>query len=473
MSSGVPSDDTRAGRAGDVATRSGLRDDASDEQTEEVLTGRRLESTKAPLDTESAERRAVFPNERLWSVIRDAVERADLEAHLALFVLHSALRLPTQAAATVPWIGDLTRTLTAGQLGPGPLRRAQDVATLGLRIALGQDADRASEFADAARREVARQPLPPAACLRDDERLLLGVAAGIGVVAQGLAPDLLPIFRGREHQGTVRQTCIDLFAEALVGGTATMNADLARRAFRHVTAQSAARPLATDSDRIAVFWLASRLLDADWGPTDTELAALSGLLDDGRRGTQQLLGHETTINTLDAAMLLDALSASPAGQLARRSALDGVLAVIDHFAASAGVLAKRQRGRTPLTIQDEYDVQDFFYALVLPFVPDMVPEDPAPKIAGKSTRLDFTSKAIRIGIELKHVKSASHVASVRDELLLDERTYQEHPYVETVVAFVHDPGGHIARSARTSFEADLSTTVTLAGRSVRYIVRVR
>jgi hypothetical protein len=186
-----------------------------------------------------------------------------------------------------------------------------------------------------------------------------------------------------------------------------------------------------------------------------------------------MLGRSRVLDALDAAMLLDALSASPAGQLVRRSALDGVLAVVDHFAASAGVLANRQRGRTPLTIQDEYDVQDLFYALVLPLVPDMVPEDPAPKVAGKSTRLDFTSKTVRLGIELKHVKSASHATNVREELLLDERTYQEHPYVDTVVAFVHDPAGHIARSARTSFEADLSTTVTVNGRSVRYIVRVR
>jgi hypothetical protein len=124
-------------------------------------------------------------------------------------------------------------------------------------------------------------------------------------------------------------------------------------------------------------------------------------------------------------------------------------------------------------ITDEYDVQDLFYALVRPGVTDIVPEDTTPKLAGRGSRLDFTSKATRLGFELKHVKSHGHADSVRDEVLVDEATYQEHPYIDTVIVFIHDPGRYIAPAERPAFERDLSQSVTVQGRTVRYMVRVR
>jgi hypothetical protein len=136
-------------------------------------------------------------------------------------------------------------------------------------------------------------------------------------------------------------------------------------------------------------------------------------------------------------------------------------------------LARRRRKKPAFEIHDEYDIQDLFYALVLPVVPDMVPEDPASKIAGKGSRIDFTSKSTGLGVESKHLKSSGDATRVREEILIDEMTYQEHPYLHTVVVHVHDPHEFILLSARPSFEADLSTTVTLGGRTIRYIVRVR
>ncbi len=55
---------------------------------------------------------------------------------------------------------------------------------------------------------------------------------------------------------------------------------------------------------------------------------------------------------------------------------------------------------------------------------------------------------------------------------VDEATYQVHPYIDTVLAFVHDPAGHIPLAERPAFEADLSVTISIEGRRVRYLVRV-
>jgi hypothetical protein len=229
----------------------------------------------------------------------------------------------------------------------------------------------------------------------------------------------------------------------------------------------------TDADRIVAFWLATRLLDAPWTPTDDQLRVLDEIITAGQRAARTVLLGRWPIPLLDAAFILDAFIASPIHSLARRSALDGVLAIIDAFPNSSSVLAERKRSRLPFKINDEYDVQDLFFALVLPVVPDIVAEDPAPKVAGHSTRLDFTSKATRLGFEINHVKSKAHAAKVREEIILDERTYQEHPYIDTVVAFVSDPNQEIPLHERTAFEADLSQKVAVAGRSIRYIVRVR
>ncbi|MCC6874791.1 MAG: hypothetical protein IT378_10840 [Sandaracinaceae bacterium] len=145
------------------------------------------------------------------------------------------------------------------------------------------------------------------------------------------------------------------------------------------------------------------------------------------------------------------------------------------FPAALQILSTRPRERDglPAELIDEYDVQWLLHALLLPAVPDLVPEDSAPKLAGAGSRLDFTSRSARLGIEVKHLREKKHVPRMREELLVDERQYQQHPYVETVVCHVHDPRMHISLAERTAFERDLSVPVTVAGRTVNYVVRVR
>ena len=393
---------------------------------------------------------------------------------MAVYLLRSGLRNPTRTAVRPAWI-KLLDGLSAGTgtVLSAPPRNAPDVATLGVRLALGFDGNRAGDYPELARRELARSPLPPASCIHDNERILLGVAAGIGAAAPVLSGELAKVLTARQRSVSLRQGCIDIFAATIASGRARLDGESARRAFAHLIAPDAGRATSTPEDHVAAFWLAVRLLDADWQPTDAELHSIDDYLADARRSVEHLVSTGQLRSAIDAAFALDAISASPAMKLARRSALDGVLAIVDSFKASASVLRARHANRAPFEIKDEYDVQDLFHALVLPFVADMVPEDPASKIANKSSRLDFTSKGTALGIELKHLKSKGDADRVRDEILVDEATYQAHPYIDTVVVFVYDPAAHIAVSSRRSFEADLSKHVSIGGRVVRYIVRVR
>jgi hypothetical protein len=315
--------------------------------------------------------------------------------------------------------------------------------------------------------------MPPAVTISDDERLLLAVAAGVGRAAPELADAVSRVSAKRSGPASMRQVCLDIWAEALAAGAPRLTESTAHRAFSMLRAPSAGRSPQTAQDWTAAYWMVTRLLTAPWSPSDDDRLVVEQLLGGARRAALAAVCASSKVGVLDASLLLDALIATPVSPLGRRSALEDVLAIVDCFAASAAVLSARQRGKPPFEIRDEYDVQDLFRALLLPLIPDLQPEDPASKIAGKGARLDFTSRKTRLGFELKHVTSASRVAAVRDEVLLDERIYHAHPYVETVVVFIHDPKRFIRLGDRPAFEADLSTTVSVDGRSVRYVARVR
>jgi len=409
----------------------------------------------------------------LWNALDAAASRGDLEAHLAILILHTGLRAPEHSALTAPWASILSALRSDWRAPLMPLHRVQDVATLGVRLALGLDTAHRSEYPELAARELARKPLPPAACIHDDERVLLGVAAGIGCAAPESSEQLIALLHARQHEISIRQMCLDLFAETLARGGVRLSSSTAQRAYAQLIAPIAGRPAIVLDDRIAAYWLANRLLDAEWDPADAEVNVLENLIGDLRDSVVSALNARQVSSALDAALIIDAERSSPAARLSRRAALDRLLSVVDSFPACADVLAQRQRKKPAFEIHDEYDVQDLFYALVLPAIPDIVPEDPASKIAGKASRVDFTSKSTGLGVENKHLKTSGDVTRVREEILIDERTYQEHPYLHTVVVHVHDPHVFIPLSARASFEADLSSSVTVGGRTVRYIVRIR
>lgn len=403
----------------------------------------------------------------LHEIVATAAERGDLDGYLAILVLQTGFVSP----ASSPWAG-ATQELLRRAKHPKPARRPHDVAVAGVSLALGAGAEAYPDYAEAARQELARQPLPPAACVRDDERLLLGVCAGIGKLAVGLGPTLHSLLAPRGPTSLPRQRILNLWAEALSLDAPRLTNEIAVRLMRYLQTIPERHPALTDGARTAAFWAATRLLDAPWKPADEDVATLEALLADGRRSALTLMTWAQP-SPLDAAMLLDALTAAPQHRVARQSAIEAVMRVIDQFPAATHALRQRQRSRPPFVINDEYDAQDLFHALALGVLPDLVPEDPASKVAGKGSRLDFTSRSARLGVELKYLRSAADLERVRQEILVDESTYQMHPHVETVAVLVHDPLRHVAPDQQAAFEADLSQVVAVAGRTVRYITRVR
>src|SRR5260370_40048247 len=141
-----------------------------------------------------------------------------------------------------------------------------------------------------------------------------------------------------------------------------------------------------------------------------------------------------------------------------RDAASKIELLAQRFGLIARSLAQRGRNRTPLTIEDEYDVQYLFKGLLKLFFDDIRPEEWTPSYAGKSTRMDFLIKSEQIVIELKMTRAGLKTATqVGEELIIDIHKYRYHADCKTLVAFVYDPERHIVEPR--SLENDLSRTI--------------
>jgi len=78
--------------------------------------------------------------------------------------------------------------------------------------------------------------------------------------------------------------------------------------------------------------------------------------------------------------------------------------ICDRFHLVTRQLRTRYSDRETIDIQDEYDVQDLFHALLHLNFEDIRPEEWAPSNAGKSTRVDFLLKSERIVVEIKKTR---------------------------------------------------------------------
>ena len=72
-----------------------------------------------------------------------------------------------------------------------------------------------------------------------------------------------------------------------------------------------------------------------------------------------------------------------------------------------------------LDVQDEYDVQDLFHALLHIHFEDIRPEEWAPSFAGASSRMDFLLKQEQIIIEIK--KNPTRTGCQRHRKSVDRR----------------------------------------------------
>jgi hypothetical protein len=109
-------------------------------------------------------------------------------------------------------------------------------------------------------------------------------------------------------------------------------------------------------------------------------------------------------------------------------------------------LSRRQRERPPLSVSDEYDIQDLLHALLRLHFDDVRSEEWSPSYAGGASRMDFLLKGEQIVIEAKHTRETLRDNDLGKELLIDIARYAEHPDCKTLVCFIFDPRHHIGNA---------------------------
>ncbi|EIH4156161.1 malate dehydrogenase [Escherichia coli] len=156
---------------------------------------------------------------------------------------------------------------------------------------------------------------------------------------------------------------------------------------------------------------------------------------------QSLVKHYKPI--FDAAREDLAHSVTAQTMATEHAELDLIINILNKFPAFCRQLKKRYNDRTPLEINDEYDVQDLVHALLLLHFDDIRPEEGSPSFAGSSSRQDFLLKKEKIVIEVKKTRRFLGANKIGEELLIDMARYRAHPDCETLVCFVYAPEGWV------------------------------
>jgi len=167
---------------------------------------------------------------------------------------------------------------------------------------------------------------------------------------------------------------------------------------------------------------------------------------------------EETIGVLESPEYLERLihrSRQPAPDLEiLAKGMQRVIHLCRRFPLVARQLQQRHANRSSLAIEDEYDVQYLFRAMLKIDFDDVRTEEWTPSYAGKSARLDFLLKRESIVIEVKKTRASLGAKDVGDQLIIDIARYKAHPDCKCLVCFVYDPEIRIGNPAE--IEGDLT-----------------
>jgi hypothetical protein len=149
------------------------------------------------------------------------------------------------------------------------------------------------------------------------------------------------------------------------------------------------------------------------------------------------------------------------------SYLNNIELICNRFDSVARQLQIRHSKRKTIEIDDEYDVQDLFHALLTLYFDDIRDEECTPSYAGGASRVDFLLKKEQTVIEIKKTSEKLTDKEVGKQLMIDITCYKSHPDCKTLICFVYDPERKIKNPR--GIENDLSKTTD--GLPVKVFIR--
>jgi len=123
---------------------------------------------------------------------------------------------------------------------------------------------------------------------------------------------------------------------------------------------------------------------------------------------------------------------------------DFIATLAEHLHAVVRQLRDRRESRPTLDVNDEYDVQDLFHALLTIQFDDIRKEEWSPNYAGGASRMDFLLPEIEAVLEIKMTRPNLSTRQLGEQLIVDIAKYQKHPACRTLFCVVYDPDGRIS-----------------------------
>jgi hypothetical protein len=163
---------------------------------------------------------------------------------------------------------------------------------------------------------------------------------------------------------------------------------------------------------------------------------------------QNLLMNSRVSDILSGVDILRQKHRSNLGENTRKGVeVRKVITALQSFSDCVRYLNTRRSGGALLTLENEAAVQDALYLMLRPWIIDLVPETPTDRVANRYAIKDFLSKASRLVIEAKYVRTADHGKAIVKELNDDIETYRYHSYCDDLIFFIYDPDGFIPDGA--------------------------
>ncbi|MBS0178860.1 MAG: hypothetical protein JSR20_08870 [Nitrospira sp.] len=146
---------------------------------------------------------------------------------------------------------------------------------------------------------------------------------------------------------------------------------------------------------------------------------------------------------------------APAKVQEESGTLEVLRRVCARFHLVARQLRLRKEYRPTLEINDEYDLQDLFYALLRLQFDEVGTDDWSPPYANGTQRTSYLLDWGKTVVIVKQTRSGLSSKDLAEQIAADKSHYAARPDAATLVCFIYDPEGRVGNPR--GLEADLTT----------------
>ncbi len=151
----------------------------------------------------------------------------------------------------------------------------------------------------------------------------------------------------------------------------------------------------------------------------------------------------------------DATKPTPSDSTVGPDPLDLVRKICTRFHTVVRQLRLRREYRATLDVEDDYDVQDLFYALLRLEFEEVSSEEWIPPYTDYASRTTFFLQREGIAIVVKKTRPGVGAREIADQLRIDAERYAACETCKTLFCFVYDPEGRIGNPR--GLEMDLTS----------------